>query len=138
MLAECVCESAEVQTVSTVKARKPWQCCECRSVIQIGESHTHYKTLFDGYWSSDRMCETCRTVSEAFSKALRTYNETVRAAWEAFYRRSHFVVYAGNTAPPPAPIPSQYEVCDCWCFGELWEHVAEYCEAALGYHPQRP
>ena len=65
-LSECD-ETATVYDVSKRRARKEYQCCECRGAIGLGELHEHTSMLFDGAWSSYRMCLLCREIGDHFS-----------------------------------------------------------------------
>lgn len=120
---DCACDEwpATVQTSDFVRARKPWKCSECYREIARGEHYQKWSTLFEGSWSREEVCADCARVSDALHAALRIHNAKARAERDAAYRERRQ--------------PTVEEVCDCWCWGELWEHVAEFCREVLGYDP---
>ncbi len=41
-------------------AAKEHRCAECRQVIPKGTKHVRFKSLFEGSWDDQRICEPCR------------------------------------------------------------------------------
>lgn len=129
-MSHCDCEPAEVCVREYPRAKKTWQCCECGEAINIGEQYTLFSVLYDGSWSRERMCATCDVWETAFHAAIRAHNVRVREQPLNHSARS----YIGS--PPPAFVGPRLEyVCDCWCFGEMWSMIGEFCREALDYEP---
>ncbi len=60
-------ETATVYETSARRARKVYCCDECREAIVVGEQHRYISMLFDGAWSSFRMCLLCDEIGNHFS-----------------------------------------------------------------------
>jgi hypothetical protein len=54
-----------------VVARRPHACDACWRPITPQEPYTLHKHLFEGSWSTERICATCWLVREAFAEAHR-------------------------------------------------------------------
>lgn len=65
-LSECD-ERATVYNTDKRRARKEHVCVECRDPIKRGELHEYITMLFDGSWSSYRMCLLCTEIGDHFS-----------------------------------------------------------------------
>lgn len=65
-LGECD-ERATVYNTEQRIARKAHACDECREPIHARERHEYISMLFDGAWSSFRMCLTCQEIGDHFS-----------------------------------------------------------------------
>lgn len=57
-----ICEWPEWFHVARPKARKQHKCCECRGVIDAGETHLKYSGVWGGEFASHRMCLDCRAL----------------------------------------------------------------------------
>lgn len=57
----CGCDGvpATVSTSSFVRPRKSYPCDECGCAIRVGEVHEFTSGLWDGEWSSFRVCSDC-------------------------------------------------------------------------------
>ena len=60
-------DCATVYNVDTRRARTEHACVECRVPITRGEQHVYTTMLFDGAWSSYRMCLLCTEIGDHFS-----------------------------------------------------------------------
>lgn len=71
-MSECACLYADVDgicdlvNIQIVKARKPFQCCECRRKLPKGTSHEVERGLYEGSWFRDRTCLICVEVRKHF------------------------------------------------------------------------
>lgn len=52
-------EIADVHRVEEPKARKPHSCYECHGPIEAGEAYKRVTTLFDGAWTTMKICDDC-------------------------------------------------------------------------------
>ena len=50
------------------KARKSHVCCECRSIINIGDEYQNITGLWDGHWSEYKTCEKCADLRESLEE----------------------------------------------------------------------
>ena len=68
---------------SNPKAKKEHKCCECFSLIGIGETYELSKGVWDGKFGSFRTCEICSKVRSA-AHADRRYDEGISfgCLWE--------------------------------------------------------
>lgn len=54
------------QSEEVRRARKPYQCCECKEVIAVGQEH-HYETgKNDGFFWTYRTCAPCFEIRRTF------------------------------------------------------------------------
>lgn len=60
-------DQASVSLVTTPKAGKAHQCCECGDAIPRGAKHELYKLLSDGRWSAYRTCLLCVEIRNHFA-----------------------------------------------------------------------
>lgn len=51
----------------TRKAAKPHTCEECRETINIGDKYSYTTSLFDGSWSTTKMCLSCKEIGDHFA-----------------------------------------------------------------------
>lgn len=51
-----------------LKARKPYQCCECWSPIVIGVKYQKVTGLWDDFWDTFRTCEKCAGLRQSLSE----------------------------------------------------------------------
>lgn len=65
-LQECD-EYAKVYNTDTRRGRREHACDECRDAIPRGELHQYISMLFDGHWSSYRVCLLCVEIGDHFS-----------------------------------------------------------------------
>lgn len=71
---ECCCiddpdfEPADIFEETAHKARKKYNCYECRSEINIGDIYQKTSMLFDGRWSNHKTCSRCSLVSSDYMK----------------------------------------------------------------------
>ena len=63
----CVDKAADVYNESWQRARKRYKCCECRSLIQIGEEYQRVKMLYDGLWVTYKTCEKCADLRDSLA-----------------------------------------------------------------------
>lgn len=56
-------ESPNLSDSTVVTARKRWVCGECRQEICVGQKYAQIKQLFDGEWSTIRLCVECNAAS---------------------------------------------------------------------------
>ena len=69
----------------TLKARKEHTCCECLSVISIGETYHLTKGIWGGEFEQFRTCEICHMVkAEAYSSGNLRHDEGIAfgCLWE--------------------------------------------------------
>lgn len=52
-------EMADVHRVEEPTARKPHDCYECHGRIESGHTYKRVTTLFDGAWTTMKICEAC-------------------------------------------------------------------------------
>lgn len=57
------CESWEVVTVESRRARREHVCTECRRIIRAGETYRYVGGLTYGGWSSDKTCQHCEAMA---------------------------------------------------------------------------
>src|SRR5258706_14864271 len=50
-------------------ARKPHRCSSCRRVIYVGEKYLVHFSVYEGDWSSEKMCGLCDEIRGEFSYA---------------------------------------------------------------------
>jgi len=62
---------SDFQTQTTVKAAKQHACCECRSLITVGQQHAKNSGVFDGAAFSYRTCLPCAEVRDWLDAKLR-------------------------------------------------------------------
>lgn len=63
----CMIDDGERYTVyhaTVAKARKVYRCDECRRDIQKGESYRRTVGLYDGHWSTNKVCSHCMVAAE--------------------------------------------------------------------------
>lgn len=53
------------QTRITRRARKEYQCVECREPIRKGDSYVHFASKFEGRIFTNRTCVLCEEIREA-------------------------------------------------------------------------
>jgi len=63
-----MCEIPVVYEVKTVKARKQHKCCECRGIIEIGESYNIHSGLWAGEWGNYKVCPECDEIRREVDK----------------------------------------------------------------------
>jgi hypothetical protein len=63
-----------------VVARKPHQCCECRSVIQPNERYERVSGKWNGEIDVYRFCAACSEIQREFSDGGRSFG----VMWESF------------------------------------------------------
>lgn len=82
-LQECD-EYATVYNVDKRRARKEHRCCECRDPIPVGALHEYITMLFDGAWSSSRVCLLCSEIGDHFACGAWYFDqdEIDDSAWE--------------------------------------------------------
>lgn len=56
------------------KARKEHKCCECRSIIRVGEIYSYSHGVWDGSGASFKQCMSCDEVMRSAS-ALSDFDE---------------------------------------------------------------
>lgn len=61
-------DPAEVWSVKRVTARKAHVCAECREMIQPTQQYERAVGLFDGEWSTWRICLSCCEISVEFTE----------------------------------------------------------------------
>lgn len=59
-------ECSVVWSAKIVKARKQYRCTECGGVIQRGDKYERIGSLYDGSWSTYRVCSVCQEIAEVF------------------------------------------------------------------------
>lgn len=74
----CADDVATVWSQTTRRAAKPHRCQCCGAAVAVGEKYVVTKTLFDGEWSTEKMCRKCDGIQAAFGKEHRYYP----GAWE--------------------------------------------------------
>ena len=55
---------AVIWTETHPVAHKQHKCCECRGVIQPGERYVVVRSLYDGAWSTSKVCWTCNAIRQ--------------------------------------------------------------------------
>lgn len=60
-------ETATVYDATTRRARRVHSCDECRAPVVVGERHRFISMLFDGAWSSHRLCLLCDEIGNHFA-----------------------------------------------------------------------
>ena len=88
-----MCELATVYACEKPKARKQHECCECRGVIQIGETYHKHHGLWDS-WSTYKVCNECedlRTLVDAgvHGEDITAFGELWESVFES--REPHFI-----------------------------------------------
>lgn len=63
-------------TEKILKARKQHKCCECKEVIQPGESYERVKGLWEGVWQKYDTCMHCLSLRKVFFCGY-TYGEVL-------------------------------------------------------------
>ncbi len=64
MCAVDACEPADVWSQRDRKARVPHRCGECQRTVDTGETYRLFKWLYDGRWSSAKVCRHCLAAGE--------------------------------------------------------------------------
>ena len=77
----------------TVRARKPAKCCECDCAIDVGSEYNRHSGLWDGQWSTFKMCLLCGEISSEVFRHV-DYDEGYEFGglfywWEEGECRSH-------------------------------------------------
>lgn len=62
-------EICQVWVEKTQRARKVYRCDGCDGRIAVGDLYLNHRSLFDGYWSAERMCAACVESRSDFKKA---------------------------------------------------------------------
>jgi hypothetical protein len=73
-------DEAEFYNETTVTARKPHACHECRTEIAKGERHVRVSGKWDGELRTYRFCLACWEISGEFSERGRTFG----IVWDEF------------------------------------------------------
>lgn len=60
-------ETAQVYNATTPIARKAHRCEECDETISPGSKYELIKMLFDGSWSTSRICMSCSEIGDHFN-----------------------------------------------------------------------
>ena len=60
-------DQANVYNETWQKARKAYGCCECRSLINIGDEYQRVTMLYDGIWGTYKTCEKCADLRESLA-----------------------------------------------------------------------
>lgn len=55
----------DLSTTRLVTARKPSRCYECDATIAKGDTYRRTKSLYDGHWTTTRLCTSCDALSDA-------------------------------------------------------------------------
>lgn len=58
-MCDCDCDQPDVYRESFPRARKQYQCCECRSFIQPGDQYQHVFGVWDGDAGTFKTCLSC-------------------------------------------------------------------------------
>lgn len=71
MLIHCDCscddyDPADVCSVKDVRARKQHTCCECKRVIERGETYELVKGCWEGCWEVYKTCLGCQRIRQHF------------------------------------------------------------------------
>jgi len=67
----CMIEDAEFCTIWNVtnpKARKSHTCTECGRTIEAAEQYMRIESLYDGFWSTQRVCSHCKVGADWLTK----------------------------------------------------------------------
>jgi len=72
MNCDCDYEPSTVWASKMVRAKKPWRCTECNGTIPVGETYERIGSLFDGSWSTFRLCGDCRVAICDMGKATES------------------------------------------------------------------
>jgi uncharacterized protein with PIN domain len=59
-------EGPEFSAMTTRRAAKDHECCECGDAIQKGDLHEYYRGVWEGTWQSFRTCARCTNVATDF------------------------------------------------------------------------
>lgn len=92
----CACEW-EPDDIATVyerverRARKRHQCVECDHCILPGHQYIEIRMLFEGQWTTDRICEVCARVGDDLCCGAWP----LAALWEHI-RESAFETWSGD------------------------------------------
>ena len=72
MTDSCCCiefdDYADVFQQHVVKARKEHKCIECHCKIHRGDLYQRTRMLFDGAWSTSKLCARCANVASEYMK----------------------------------------------------------------------
>lgn len=66
-------EMSDLIVTSYPRAAKNHACFECRQAISKGDVHLHSKSLYDGHWSSARLCQRCEAAAKWLTRECGGY-----------------------------------------------------------------
>ena len=69
------CELPVVFKDSETRARKVHRCCECDGRIEVGETYHLVKGLWDGMWSTYKVCVDCDALRQDVDKGVKWMDE---------------------------------------------------------------
>jgi hypothetical protein len=78
----CSCDQGdwpEVFEKRVLRARKRYRCCECGSVIGVGEMYERVSGLWDGRWARYKTCVVCARIRRDYCAPFGYLRETI---WE--------------------------------------------------------
>ena len=59
------------------RARKPHRCYECRGTIAKGESYNSHEGLWDGRWSTYKVCLDCDSLRNDLDARVTDYDDRI-------------------------------------------------------------
>ena len=81
----CICisdyDSAEIERVEMVKARKEHRCCECGDLILPGAIYENATGLWDKKWKTYKTCRPCSQIRKDFMECGFIYT----TLWETLH-----------------------------------------------------
>src|SRR5258705_9350566 len=72
----CIIEFDETWTLyssDVIIAAKDHACDCCHGRIRKGQPYTKFRCLFDGHWSTEKMCKPCSLITEDFAAEHGSY-----------------------------------------------------------------
>ena len=75
-------EAPQAWWPSTPRARKEHMCCECGSIITVGEVYHSFKSVFDGSFNTYKTCAICEKVRDKALKYLDVEDLAFGCLWE--------------------------------------------------------
>lgn len=122
---QCTCievdcdDPCQVISQKVVKARKAYQCCECRETINIGDEYEHYTGTHEGSIFHHKTCKDCVSLRDAYF-----CNYYFGDVWELF--RQH--VYESNgevCLEPMEKLTPRAKAKACEVIDEFWREEDE-------------
>ena len=78
-------ETCTLYNEATRKAKKSHKCEECQEEIKPGDLYSYSTMLFDGSWTTTKMCLSCKEIGDHFTCGSRIVGQLWEELEEYFF-----------------------------------------------------